>query len=226
MLRRLAAEGLGTFLLTAITLGSGAAAPLAGLAGPLGLLPASMATGAGLYVLITVMAPVSGGHINPVVSLMAWSDGAVSTPAAAAYVLMQLIGAVLGIWAVHVMFGLAVVQIGTAARWGVGLWFSEAVATFGMMIVIIGGLAARPAAVPGLVGLYIMAGFWFTSSTAFANPALLLARALTTTAGGIAPLDAIPYALAEFSGAAVAIALGGWLFTPRATGAAQAGASQ
>jgi glycerol uptake facilitator-like aquaporin len=204
--RRLCAEFLGTALLLAVIAGSGVMAEnlAAGQTG-MALLPHSMAIGAILFVLITLLGPVSGAHFNPAVSASFVLRGDMGRREAATYAAVQVAGAIAGVWIAHLMFDLAIIQASAKSRTGLGQWVSELVATFGLILVILGGLKVRPQAIPAMVGLYIMAGLWFTASTSFANPAVTIARALTDTFSGIAPADAPAFIAAQFAGAALAL---------------------
>ena len=175
------------------------------------LLANAGATGAMLFVLITVLSPLSGAHFNPVVSLVMALRRDLAWRAFAPYIAAQTLGAVMGLLLAHAMFGLALLQISTQSRGGAGQVLAEAIATFGLILAITGGLSAR-ANVAALVAAYIAAAYWFTASTSFANPVMLLARALTDTPSGIIP-DATPgFLLAELTGGLAAAALGLWLF--------------
>jgi glycerol uptake facilitator-like aquaporin len=157
------------------------------------LLANSLATGAGLYVLISILGPISGAHLNPCVSAMFWWRGDISTPKFRAYVIAQILGAVAGVWIAHAMFGLPVLQASEKVRTGAGQWLSESVATGGLLATILLGLRANASAVPALVAAYITAAYWFTASTSFANPAVTIARSLTNTFSGIRAVDAPGY---------------------------------
>ena len=211
--RRLAAEALGTGLLVATVIGSGVMAD--GLSADRGvaLLGNTLPTGAILVVLITVLGPVSGAHLNPAVSLVFAFRRDVTVPLAAAYMLAQVAGGLLGACLAHAMFELPAIQIGTVARHGTGQWLAEAVATFGLIAAILGGVRFRPDAVPWLVGLYITAAYWFTASMSFANPAVAIARAFSDTFAGIRPQDVPAFVLAEAAGAVVSLATMGWLLS-------------
>lgn len=211
--RRLAAEALGTALLLAIVIGSGImGARLSGGNVALALLGNTLATGAGLVVLVATLGPLSGAHLNPAVTLVFAARRELSIGDAAAYIAVQLAGAVLGVLAAHLMFGEAVFQVSARLRDGPGQAFSEAVATFGLIAAILGAVRFRPDMTPIIVGLYITSAYWFTASTSFANPAVTLARCLSDTFAGIAPASIPAFIVAQFAGAAVAAALGGWLF--------------
>lgn len=213
--RRLAAEFLGSALLLATVVGSGIMGDrMAAGNSALALLGNAGATGAMLYVLILVFAPVSGAHFNPAVSLVALLSGRMSAGAAAAYVLAQLSGALAGTAAAHAMFAVPIVQVSTHIRSGPGQWFAESVATCGLIATILGISRWRPQAVPAAVGLYIAAGYWFTASTSFANPAVTVAREFTNTFSGIAPADVFPFILAQCVGAIAATKFFPWLLAP------------
>jgi glycerol uptake facilitator-like aquaporin len=211
--RRLAAEALGTAFLLAAVVGSGImAGKLAGGNGALALLCNTLPTGAILVVLILVFGPVSGAHLNPAVSLAFAVRGELAWPMAAAYIAAQVSGAVLGVWAAHVMFELPVWQFSATLRTGPGQWFAEGVATFGLLLTIFGCLAGARASLPFAVGLYITAAYWFTASTSFANPAVTIARSLSDTFAGIAPSGVVAFIAAQLAGAALATMLSRWLW--------------
>ena len=211
--RRLAAEFLGTALLLAVVVGSGIMGErLASGNGAIALLATSLATGAGLVALISIFGPLSGAHFNPVVSLVQALLGRLPWRAAAPYVLVQCAGAVAGVAAAHWMFELPALTASTQARTGAAQWWSECVATFGLITVILHGVRQRPEAVPVLVGCYITAAYWFTASTSFANPAVTLARSFTDTFAGIRPADAPAFMLAQIVGAGLALLLYRWMF--------------
>ena len=186
--RRIAAEGIGSFFLFACVIGSGImAANLSQGNDAVALLGNTLATGAILFVLITMLGPISGAHMNPAVSLVAASRGELRWGDAGAYILAQLAFGILGAWAAHLMFDLPVLQLSVKARTGAGQWLGELVATFGLILTILGTVRHRPAWVPASVALYITAAYWFTSSTSFANPAITIARSLSDSFAGIAP---------------------------------------
>ena len=212
--RRLVAEGLGTGLLVTTVVGSGIMAERLTDDVALALLGNTIPTGAILVVLITILGPVSGAHFNPAVTLAMRVRGALTTGDALLYVAAQLIGGVLGTIVAHLMFELAPLVPSTTARTGAAQWWAEAVATFGLLAAILGGLRHTPSAIPWLVGLYITAAYWFTASTSFANPAVAVARALTDTFSGIRPIDVPMFVLAQCSGALLAVAVFGWLLNP------------
>ena len=196
--RRLAAEALGAFFLFATVIGSGIMAErLSGGNVAIALLGNTMATGAILFVLITMLGPISGAHMNPAVSLVAASRRELSWPDSAAYIVAQLAFGILGVWAAHAMFDLPVIQFSTKVRTGSGQWLGEAIATFGLVLTILGTVRHRQPWVPASVALYIMAAYWFTSSTSFANPAITVARSLSDTFAGIAPGDAPIFIVAQ-----------------------------
>ncbi len=213
--RRLVAECLGTALLLATVVGSGIMAErLAGGNVALALLGNTIPTGAILFVLITMLGPVSGAHFNPAVTLAFWLRREIKLNEALAYVGIQIIGAIMGTLVAHAMFEEILLQTSTNIRNGPAQWLSEGVATFGLVATILGTLRWRPEAVPTAVGLYITAAYWFTASTSFANPAVTIARSLTDTFSGIAPANAPGFILMQFVGAAVATGLMAWLLRP------------
>jgi glycerol uptake facilitator-like aquaporin len=215
--RRLAAEALGTALLLAIVIGSGIMGErLAGGNVALALLGNTLATGAGLVVLITIFGPISGAHFNPAVTLAFALRREAPAGEAAAYALVQTAGAVAGVFLAHAMFAEPILQVSQKLRDGPAQALSEAVATFGLVATILGCLRFRPAATAAAVGLYIAAAYWFTASTSFANPAVTLARSLSDTFAGIAPASAPAFIAAQPVGATVAAGLMGWLLRPRA----------
>jgi glycerol uptake facilitator-like aquaporin len=211
--QRLLAEWFGTAFLLAAVVGSGIMAQrLAGGNGALALLCNTLPTGAILAVLILVFGPLSGAHFNPAVSLACAVRGELSWRTVGLYIGAQLLGAVAGVWAAHLMFELPIWQLSATVRTGPAQWLAEAVATFGLLLTIFGTAARTPAAVPYAVGLYITAAYWFTASTSFANPAVTLARALSDTFAGIAPSGVPGFVLAQLLGAAVALVLARWLW--------------
>lgn len=213
--RRLVAECLGTALLLATVVGSGIMAErLAGGNVALALLGNTIPTGAILFVLITMLGPVSGAHFNPAVTLAFWMRREIKLNEALAYVGVQIIGAIMGTLVAHAMFEEILLQISANIRNGPAQWLSEGVATFGLVATILGTLRWRPEAVPTAVGLYITAAYWFTASTSFANPAVTIARSLTDTFSGIAPENAPGFILMQFVGAAIATGLMAWLLRP------------
>ena len=210
--RRLAAEALGTGLLLAAIVGSGIMGErLAGGNVAIALLANTAATGATLVTLIFTFGPISGAHFNPAVTLAIASQRGIGWGDVPVYVLAQVLGALLGVGAAHLMFGEAVFQVSEHARDGGAQLFSEFVATFGLLCVIWGCTRLRSEAVPVAVGLYITGAYWFTASTSFANPAVTLARGFTDTFSGIRPIDAPGFILAQIFGAFTATVLFHWL---------------
>jgi glycerol uptake facilitator-like aquaporin len=201
-------EFIGTTLLLAIIAGSGIMGEtLASGNAAVALLGNSIATGAGLYVLITLLGPISGAHFNPVVSLMFWRLGHLDLKKMLGYWACQFTGAVAGIWLTHLMFSLSIIQESTKVRTGMGIWASEFVSTLVLLSLIHIGDREAKDRVPMLVALTVTAGYWFTSSTFFANPAVALARSLTNTFVGIAPSDVLGFVLAEVLAALVIIGI-------------------
>jgi glycerol uptake facilitator-like aquaporin len=214
---RLAAEALGTALLLAIVVGSGIMGErLGGGNVAIALLGNTLATGAGLVVLITIFGPVSGAHFNPAVTLVFALRREIAAATALAYVAVQILGGVAGVWAAHLMFAEPVIQVSAKLRDGPAQAFSEGVATFGLILAILGSIRFRPQATPAMVGLYITSAYWFTASTSFANPAVTIARALSNTFAGVAPSSAPAFIGAQLAGAAAAAALAPWLFKAEA----------
>jgi glycerol uptake facilitator-like aquaporin len=210
--QRIAAEALGTALLAAVV-GSGImAAKLAGGNGALALLCNTLPTGAILAVLILIFGPLSGAHFNPAVSVAFALRGELPWRTAAVYVVTQILGAVAGVWAAHLMFELPIWQLSGTVRAGSGQWLAEAVATFGLLLTILGCGAQTPSAAPYAVGLYITSAYWFTASTSFANPAVTVARALSDTYAGIAPEGAPAFVTAQLIGMLAAVGLAHWLW--------------
>ena len=210
--RPLVAETLGTLFLLATVVGSGIMAEQLAAGGvALALLANTLATGAILVVLILLFAPISGAHFNPAVTIAFALRGELDAATACAYIGAQLAGAILGVWLAHAMFDLAILQSSLRARSGAGIWLSEAVATFGLVLTILCTLRWGAKTVAAAVGLYISAGYWFTASTSFANPAVTVARAATDTFTGIRPVDVGPFVLAQLGGAIAATLLVAWL---------------
>ncbi len=206
--RRLAAEALGTLLLLATVVGSGIMAErLADGNVALALLGNTIPTGAILFVLIAVFGPVSGAHFNPAVTLAFRVRDEITSTVASLYVLAQIAGAIAGVMVAHAMFDVDILQQSTTPRSGPAQWFSEFVATFGLVTVILGTLRHGVLAVAASVGLYITAAYWFTASTSFANPAVTIGRTLTDTFSGIAPAHASAFVVAQFAGALAAVAV-------------------
>lgn len=219
--QRLLAEAVGTTALLATVVGSGImGTQLAAGNDAIALLANATATAGVLYVAIVVLGPLSGAHFNPAVTLAMRLRGELDTRATLAYIGVQCVAAIAGVVLAHAMFDLPLLQPGTHARTGAAQWLSEAVATCGLLLTILLGLRARPAAIPALVAAYIFAAYWFTASTSFANPAVTLARALTQTFAGIRPIDAPGFIVAQLVGTALALLLAAWLErrTPAAAG--------
>lgn len=212
--RRLVAEALGTGLLVATVIGSAIMADRLTDDTALTLLCNTLPTGAILVVLITTLAPVSGAHFNPVVSLIAALRRDLYRREAIAYVFAQIAGGIAGTMIAHAMFGVEPLQLSTNIRTGNGQWLAEAIATFGLIATILGSAAFSKRDTPWLVGLYITAAYWFTASTSFANPAVTIARAFTDSFAGIRPLDAPAFVLAQIVGAFAALAVMTWLLKP------------
>ncbi len=209
--RRLFAEFIGTCLLLATVVGSGIMAQrLAGGNDAVALLGNTLATGAMLVVLITMLGPISGAHFNPAVTLIIALRREIKALPAIAYVAVQIIGAIAGVWLAHAMFGEAIVQISQKVRSGPAQALSEGVATFGLILTIFATHQARRDFVPVAVGLYITGAYWFTASTSFANPAVTLARSLSDTFAGIRPADAPAFIIAQIAGALLALAVCTW----------------
>ncbi|SFB36961.1 Glycerol uptake facilitator (Major Intrinsic Protein Family) [Rhizobium sp. NFR07] len=209
--RQLAAEALGTSLLVAAVIGSGIMADRLTDDTAVTLAGNTLATGAILFVLITIFGPVSGAHFNPVVSLILAIRGELRWARAAGYGAAQIVGGLAGTALAHAMFELPLLQISTTVRTGPGQWLAEAVAAFGLVFVILIGARARPQVIAGLVSLYIVSAYWFTASTSFANPAVAVARAFTDTFAGIRPHDLSGFILAEILGALLASVFATWL---------------
>jgi glycerol uptake facilitator-like aquaporin len=215
--RRLVSEFLGSTLLLAAVVGSGIMAErLAAGNIALALLANSLATGAALIAIILAFESVSGPHLNPVVTICDAFMGGLPWREAVPYILIQCAGAIVGVFATHVMFGLPLLKASTHVRGGSAQVFSEFVATFGLLAVIWGCVRRRPSATPFAVGAYISAAYWFTSSTSFANPAVTLARCLTDTFAGIRPTDALPFMAAQLVGAITATFIFRWMIPIRA----------
>jgi glycerol uptake facilitator-like aquaporin len=210
--RRLAAEVLGTGLLVGTVVGSGImAAKLAGGNMAIALLGNTIPTGAILFVLITILCPISGAHFNPAVSLvMAWR-GNLQWSELLSYVIAQVSGGCVGTLTAHAMFELPMWQLSMTSRTGGPQWFAEFVATFGLLVTILGSVKFKPDAVPTAVALYITAAYWFTASTSFANPAVTIARALSNTFAGIDPAHVPAFIVAQIAGALTAAVLAAWL---------------
>jgi glycerol uptake facilitator-like aquaporin len=214
--RQVLAEALGTAFLLATVVGSGImGAKLASGNVGLALLANALATGAMLVVLILIFAPVSGAHLNPAVSIAFALRHTLPWQHCLAYIGAQLAGAIIGTWTAHLMFELPLWQISTTARCGPAQWFSEGVATFGLLLTLLGCVARTPSATAYAVGLYIAAAYWFTASTSFANPAVTIARAFSNTFAGIAPSGAPAFIVAQIAGMSAAVALQPILWPPQ-----------
>jgi glycerol uptake facilitator-like aquaporin len=209
--RRLAAEALGTATLVATVVGSGIMAETLTKDVALALLGNTLPTGAILVVLITVLGPISGAHFNPAVTLVFALRQEISSRDAVAYIVAQIAGGILGTVLAHAMFAMPLVAFSLKVRTGNAQWLAEAVAAFGLIATILGGLRFQKTAIPWLVGLYITAAYWFTASTSFANPAVAIARSLTNTFSGIRPVDLPGFIIAELLGAVASWALMAWL---------------
>jgi glycerol uptake facilitator-like aquaporin len=213
LVQRSVAEGLGTAFLLAGVVGSGImAAKLAGGNGALALLCNTLATGAILTVLILTFGPISGAHFNPAVSIALTLHRELPARVAAAYIGAQVLGGIVGVWTAHLMFELPLWQVSGTVRTGPGQWFAEAVATFGLLLTILGCSARTPSAVPYAVGLYITSAYWFTASTSFANPAVTIARSLSDTFAGIAPIGVAAFVAAQLAGMLAAVIVSHWLW--------------
>lgn len=211
----LSAEALGSFFLFVTVVGSGIMAEnLADGNVAIALLGNTLATGAILFVIIAILAPISDAHFNPAVTFVMLLRKEISVLDSALFVAMQLIGGLIGVWAAHIMFELPVFQFSEKARTGGGQWLSELIATFGLLFTILGTVRFRPDWVAPAVGLYISAGYWFTSSTSFANPAITVGRAFSNSFAGIAPADVFGFIVAQFAGATLAWLVTRWMFTP------------
>jgi glycerol uptake facilitator-like aquaporin len=222
--RRLVAEGLGTAMLLAVVVGSGIMAErLAGGNVAIALLANALATGAGLVALILMFGTISGAHFNPVVTLSEVWQRNLSGRDAVLYACAQLLGAFAGVAAAHAMFGLPLFVASEHVRTGAAQWWSECVATFGLIGVIIGCSRSRPSLTPFAVAAYITAAYWFTASTSFANPAVTLARAATDTFAGIRPADTPGFIIAQLAGAVTATRVFCWLYPPAPAGDTVAG---
>jgi glycerol uptake facilitator-like aquaporin/protein-tyrosine-phosphatase len=213
LLQRGVAECLGTAFLLAAVVGSGIMAQrLAGGNDALALLCNTLPTGAILTVLIVTLGPLSGAHFNPAVSLAFALRRELRWPDAGYYIAAQIIGGLIGVWVAHLMFELPVWQVSLHARSGAGQWLAEFVATFGLLLTILGCAARNAAAIPYAVGLYITAAYWFTASTSFANPAVTIARSLSDTFAGIAPGGVAAFIAAQLAGMLAAVLLAHWFW--------------
>ncbi|MEM8975673.1 MAG: aquaporin [Pseudomonadota bacterium] len=216
--QKLTAEAIGSFFLFAGVIGSGImAVNLSDGNVALALLANTIAVGAILYVLIAMLAPISGAHFNPAVTLAFLIRREIGVGVASLYVLFQLAGGLSGALAVHFMFELSLMQVATQERAGFGQWTGEFIATFGLILTVLVLLRYRPTAIPAAVALYISSAIWFTSSTCFANPAITVIRSMTDTFVGIAPADVPLFVLAQLAGAVAAVACTALLTAPNAT---------
>jgi glycerol uptake facilitator-like aquaporin len=214
--QRLVAEALGTALLLAVVVGSGIMGErLAGGNVAIALLANAIATGAALYALITTFGPISGAHFNPLVTIIERAEGKLCTKLMLGYVACQFVGAIAGVLAAHAMFELPMWLPSQHIRTGPAQWWSEVVATFGLITVILYCAKNKSNSIPAVVGMYITAAYWFTASTSFANPAVTVARSLTDTFAGIRPIDAPGFMAAQFVGAMLAYLLYRWMFRKR-----------
>ena len=218
--QRYAAEFIGTAFLLATVVGSGIMAErLADGNVAIALLGNTIPTGAILVVLITMLGPISGAHFNPAVTVAFTLRREIGMAEGVAYVAFQIAGAIIGVWAAHLMFEESLLQFSLKARTGGAQWFAEGVATFGLVFTIFATLKARESAVPMAVGLYITAAYWFTASTSFANPAVTIARGLSDTFAGIRPADVPAFIAAQIIGAVIAWLVCRWLLAERETAA-------
>jgi glycerol uptake facilitator-like aquaporin len=220
--QRLGAEFLGTAILLATVIGSGIMGErLAGGNVAVALLGNTIPTGAILIVLITMLGPTSGAHFNPAVTAVFAIKGEMSGSEALGYVVVQVLGGIIGVLAAHAMFDETLLQLSTKVRAGPSQWFSEWVAAFGLVLTILLTLRANAAAVATSVGLYITAAYWFTASTSFANPAVTIARTFSNTFAGIRPQDVLPFIIVQLIGAVVAVYVCRWLLGEPAVSAAK-----
>lgn len=211
MKRQVAAEFFGTSLLLLAVAGSGVMGEsLAGGNTAVALLANSLATGAALYVIISLLGPVSGAHLNPVVTLMAWADGACEARKVAAYLVAQFAGAIVGVWAVHAMFGQAILQLSAKPRTSAGLWFGELLGTIALLMLIRIASSRKDTKLPAYVALTVTAGYWATSSTFFVNPAATVARAMTDTFVGIRPSDALSFVAVQAAALGLVLLINRW----------------
>jgi glycerol uptake facilitator-like aquaporin len=224
--RRLVAEGLGTGLLVATVVGSGIMAESLTKDIALALLGNTLPTGAILVVLITILGPISGAHFNPAVSLVFAIKRELTPREALLYIVAQVAGGMIGTMMAHAMFALPLLDASLKVRTGGAQWLAESVAAFGLVATILAGIRFERASVPWLVGLYITAAYWFTSSTSFANPAVAIARSMTNSFSGIRPADLPGFIAAEFCGALVALMLMNWLLRAGGEGAPMAKEAQ
>lgn len=213
MKKQIFAEALGTAFLLAAVVGSGIMGErLADGNVAIALLANTIATGAALVVLISIFGPISGAHFNPAVTLFFALRGEMGVARGVLYVIAQIAGAILGVWAAHAMFQMPIIEVSTKLRDGPAQWLAEFVATFGLLATIAGAVRYAPDAVARLVGLYITAAYWFTASTSFANPAVTIARAMTNSFAGIAPHSAPGFIMVQFAAVLAAFLCTAWLY--------------
>lgn len=214
--RRLLAEALGSAMLFATVIGSGIMADkLAGGNVAVALLGNTMATAAMLFVLITMLGPISGAHFNPAVTLVVATRRGIAWRDVLPFIAVQIGFGMLGVWVAHLMFDLPILQASLKARTGIGQWTGEAIATFGLILTIIGTERHRPQWIPASVALYIAAAYWFTSSTSFANPAITIARSLSDSFAGIAPANVPMFIVAQLVGVGLAAGVARFLFAEK-----------
>ncbi len=214
-LQKCIAEAVGTALLLATIIGSGIMGEtLSENNVAIALLGNTIPTGTILIVLITLFGPISGAHFNPVVSFVFWIRKEIEMRMLYLFIIAQIIGGIVGVLIAHAMFDLEIIQVSTKVRNGPSQWFSEIIATFGLIIVILGTIKTRPSFVPIAVGLYITAAYWFTASTSFANPAVTIARSLSDTFAGITPVNILFFIIAQIIGALIGAYYYKWQFEP------------
>ncbi len=214
MTKAIISEFLGTLLLLATVVGSGIMGEtLSGGNIAIALLANALATGAMLFVLISVFGPVSGAHFNPAVTAALFMTRRISSGNAGFYLLAQIAGALLGVLLAHLMFDQSLLQVSTKIRWGEGQWWSEFTATFGLLLVVLALLKQKPDAIPQAVALYIIGAYWFTASTSFANPAVTIARGFTNSFAGIAPSGVFAFIVAQSIGTICAVIVTRFLFS-------------
>jgi len=224
--RRLTAEALGTALLVATVVGSGIMAESLTRDAALALLGNTLPTGAILVVLITILGPISGAHFNPAVTLIFALKRELTPRDALLYIVVQIAGGIVGTMMAHAMFALPLLDASLKMRTGGAQWLAESVAAFGLVATILAGVRFERSSVPWLVGLYITAAYWFTSSTSFANPAVAIARSMTSTFSGIRPTDLPGFIAAELCGAVAALMLMSWLLRAAGEGVPMAKEAQ
>jgi glycerol uptake facilitator-like aquaporin len=214
--RMIFAEFLGTALLLISVVGSGIMGEtFANGNVAIALLANAIATGCMLYCIITLFGAVSGAHFNPVVTLAFLLRGELPAVTALSFILSQVAGGVCGVWIAHLMFDQSILQLSQTSRTGLNIWSSEVFATFGLLLVVFGGMAQNPKAIPAMVGLYITGAYWFTSSTSFANPAVSIARSLSDTFSGISPTHVPMFILCQAIGLAISLVVIKFVFTAK-----------